>query len=211
MAKCKKCGKQEFLKGGLCYRCYKEEQRLERPKNILCNKCKTREVFKRGLCINCWEESTRNKIKQEEYNNYLLQCAKILGRKIAILCIFRDPSVIESFKLILKIKGIDVVTALNIEEGMEIVNKDIDIIFAEAYFGQNKLNGIDLPRLIREKGLNVPIAIITAYCFEGFAPEVNKLGIYEYLRMPFLMEEIYELVERGLKIRYGMEREKTSK
>ncbi|MBU0672101.1 MAG: response regulator, partial [Candidatus Margulisbacteria bacterium] len=63
------------------------------------------------------------------------------------------------------------------------------------------MDGIEVLKKLKEIDPNLEVVIVTAYASESSHANAITLGALEYLRKPFLMEEIYELVERGLRKR----------
>jgi DNA-binding NtrC family response regulator len=63
------------------------------------------------------------------------------------------------------------------------------------------MDGIEVLKKIKEIDASIEVVIVTAYASEQSHANAITLGALEYLRKPFLMEEIYEMVERGLRKR----------
>ncbi len=59
-------------------------------------------------------------------------------------------------------------------------------------------NGLDLYRLIKDKGLGIPTLVITAHASIGSAIEALKLGVDDYIVKPFELDEILVNVEKQL-------------
>jgi len=62
-----------------------------------------------------------------------------------------------------------------------------------------KVNGLEVLKKIKEIDPTTEVIIVTAYATESSHANAITLGALEYLRKPFLMEEIYELVERAMR------------
>jgi len=111
-----------------------------------------------------------------------------------------EPSVLESFKMILKIKDYDVTTFPDGPSALAQLEKDkYDIAFID--YKLPGMDGLEILKRIKEIDSNIEVIIVTAYATESSHANAITLGALEYLRKPFLMEEIYELVERGLRRR----------
>jgi two-component system, NtrC family, nitrogen regulation response regulator NtrX len=111
-----------------------------------------------------------------------------------------EPSVLESFKMILKIKDYDVTTFPDGPSALAQLQKDqFDIVFCDLKLPG--MDGLEVLKKVKEVDPNVEFIIVTAYATESSHANAITLGALEYLRKPFLMEEIYELVERGLRRR----------
>ena len=121
-----------------------------------------------------------------------------MADNVRIAVIDDEPSVLESFKMILKIKDYDVTTFPDGPTALAQLEKDkFDLAFID--YKLPGMDGLEVLKKIKEKDQNVEVIIVTAYATESSHANAITLGALEYLRKPFLMEEIYELVERGLR------------
>ncbi|MDZ7401841.1 MAG: sigma-54 dependent transcriptional regulator [candidate division KSB1 bacterium] len=59
-------------------------------------------------------------------------------------------------------------------------------------------NGLELYRLMKEKGLGIPTLVITAHASVGSAIEALKLGVDDYIIKPFELDEILVNIEKQL-------------
>ena len=119
---------------------------------------------------------------------------------VKIVVIDDEPSVLESFKMILKIKDYDVTTFPDGPSALAQLQKDkFDLAFID--YKLPGMDGLEVLKKIKEIDQNMEVIIVTAYATESSHANAITLGALEYLRKPFLMEEIYELVERGLRRR----------
>jgi DNA-binding NtrC family response regulator len=111
-----------------------------------------------------------------------------------------EPSVLESFKMILKIKDYDVTSFPDGPTAIGQLKKDqFDLAFID--FKLPNMDGLEILKKIKEVDNNIEVIIVTAYASESSHANAITLGALEYLRKPFLMEEIYELVDRALRRR----------
>ncbi|MCX5750573.1 MAG: response regulator [Candidatus Saganbacteria bacterium] len=123
-----------------------------------------------------------------------------MEQKVKIMVVDDEPSVLESFKMILKIKDYDVDTYPDGASALSVLKPNVyDMAFVDLKLPG--MDGIEILKRIKETDPNVEVAIVTAYATESSHANAITLGALEYLRKPFLMEEIYELVERGLRRR----------
>jgi len=126
---------------------------------------------------------------------------------IRIACVDDEPSVLESLKMILKIKDYEVDTYPNGSAAIAgFQKKKYDIAFVDMILPMEegkteKTGGIQVLKKIKEISPETEVVIVTAYASESTHADAIKLGALEYLRKPFLMDEIYELVDRGLRRR----------
>lgn len=121
-------------------------------------------------------------------------------KKVSIMVVDDEPSVLESFKMILKIKDYEVSTFPEGQSGVDSIEKGkYDIAFVDLKLPG--IDGIEVLKRIKQKDADIEVIIVTAYASESSHANAITLGALEYLRKPFLMEEIYELVERALRRR----------
>ena len=120
--------------------------------------------------------------------------------EVKILVIDDEPTVIESFKMILKIKDYDVVA---FQDGEEAVKQFKAGEYSLAFIDMRlpRIDGLEILKKLKEKDPLIEVIVVTAYATEESHANAINLGALEYLRKPFLMEEVYELVERGLRRR----------
>jgi len=113
-----------------------------------------------------------------------------------ILVIFPYESVRNSFKMILKIKDHEVLEAPDGESGLKLIDSDIGIVFTD--YKMPGINGIEVIKKIKEKYQSIPVVMVSAYASDAVRNDALNNGAFEYIRMPFLMEEIYEIVQRSI-------------
>ncbi len=123
-----------------------------------------------------------------------------MANSVKIMIVDDEPSVRESFKMILKIKDYEVETFPDGPTAIASLQKDkFDMAFVD--YKLPGMDGLEVLKKIKEIDSNMEVCIVTAYATETSHANAITLGALEYLRKPFLMEEIYELVERGLRKR----------
>ena len=123
-----------------------------------------------------------------------------MAENVKILVVDDERGVRESFEMILKIKDYEVKTFEDGESAISTLKKDVfDMAFVD--YKLPGMDGIEVLKKIKEIDPNIEVIIVTAYASESSHANAITLGALEYLRKPFLMEEIYELVERGLRKR----------
>ncbi len=133
----------------------------------------------------------------------------MVDEKVHIMVVDDEPSVLESFKMILKIKDYDVDTFADGPSALaQLKPTEYQIAFVDLKLPG--MDGIQVLQKIKETDPNVEVAIVTAYATEASHANAITLGALEYLRKPFLMEEIYELVERGLRKRRAKNLDKSA-
>jgi len=131
-----------------------------------------------------------------------------LPQEVKILVIDDEPSVLESFKMILKIKDYIVEVFPDGASAIDSLKKGVyDMAFVDLRLPV--MDGLEVLKKVKEVDPDIEVVIVTAYATEASHANAITLGALEYLRKPFLMEEIYELVDRGLRRRRskGIKRE----
>jgi len=117
-----------------------------------------------------------------------------------IVVVDDEASVLESFKMILGIKNYDVDTFESGESALKDFSKGkYQVAFVD--IKMPKMDGLELLKRLKEADPDLEVAMVTAYADDQSHAKAIDLGALEYLRKPFLMEEIYELVDRGLRRR----------
>jgi len=125
---------------------------------------------------------------------------KNMDQRLKILVVDDELPVRESFKMILSIKDYDVFTFPDGPSAIASLDTEkYDVAFVDLKL--KDMDGIEVLKGIKAKDPTVEVIIVTAYATESSHANAITLGALEYLRKPFLMEEIYELVERARKRR----------
>ena len=147
-----------------------------------------------------------------------------MQENIRILVVDDDKSVTESLKMILEIKDYEVIVFNDGPAAIASLDKekyDIEIVDMKFENLDEKLGfdfrvfGLEILKRVKEKDPSVEVIIITAYSKE-YLQDYNfsrgnaiTLGAMEYINKPFMMEEVYTLVERGLRKRRERAAKKT--
>jgi DNA-binding NtrC family response regulator len=105
--------------------------------------------------------------------------------------------VLESFRLIMQIKDYYVKLALQAKDALDIMEDEkFNIIFSGLKMPPG-MDGMEFLKIVEQKYPDTEFIMVTAYEDKNTRAQAIALGALEYLRKPFLMEEIYELVERA--------------
>ena len=124
-----------------------------------------------------------------------------MPEKVKILVADDELSVIESFKMILGIKDYEVKTARSFDEASQIGQKErFDLAFIDMRFNGVE-EGVRILQKLKEYDPLIEGVIVTAYSSDKNKMEALQAGAMDYVAKPFMMETIYELVDRALERR----------
>lgn len=121
-----------------------------------------------------------------------------MASTVKALVVDDELAVLESFKMILEIKDYKVATAQNMQEAVTAAQKEyFDIAFIDLRFEGRDI-GLDILKKIKEINPKIECVIVTAYATEKTKIEAIQLGAMDYVSKPFMMEVLYEMVDRAL-------------
>jgi class 3 adenylate cyclase/DNA-binding response OmpR family regulator len=87
------------------------------------------------------------------------------------------------------------------EDGLSGLNKALksqpDLILLD--YELPKMNGVQVLRGLRERGLKTPVILMTSHGSEQLAVEVFLLGVQNYLTKPYTVEEALRAIEEALR------------
>ncbi|MCX8118881.1 MAG: sigma-54 dependent transcriptional regulator, partial [Desulfobacterota bacterium] len=114
-----------------------------------------------------------------------------------ILVIDDEPILRDSLEVALTSQGYEVSIAPTGEEGLELFEKDPpDLVILDHWLPG--MNGDEVLRRIKEQEPEVPIVMMTAQGSIELAVQAMKLGAFDFIVKPFELEQIEDLVRRGL-------------
>lgn len=123
-----------------------------------------------------------------------------MNDSVKILVIDDEPNVLEAFKMSLKMKMYEVEAYRDGAEALKQVEKGkYNVAFVDLKLP--RIDGLEVLKRLKNKDPDLEVIIVTAYATDISQANALKLGALEYLRKPFLMEDIYELVDRALRRR----------
>jgi len=121
-----------------------------------------------------------------------------MAYKVNAIIIDDELSVLESFKMILGIKDYAVTTAQNQAQAEAAVAKQhFDIAFIDMRF-EGKEEGLHILKKVKELDPKLEAIIVTAFASDQTKMEALRLGAFDYISKPFMMETIYQIADRAL-------------
>jgi nitrogen regulation protein NR(I) len=116
-----------------------------------------------------------------------------------VLIIDDDESVRDSLGAFLEENGFKVTTASNGNNGLELLRGDkfdvflIDLIMPEK-------GGLDVLKEAENLHITAPAIVITAYGTVQTAVEAMKIGAFDYVTKPFVLEELLIIINRAINL-----------
>lgn len=116
-----------------------------------------------------------------------------------ILVIDDEPSIRELLKDFFTGKGFEVASSSDGETALNLLKENkFDLLLLDLMMPG--MNGLDVLREIASEKLDVPSIMITAYASVSTAVEAMKLGAFDYITKPFVLEDVYLTVRRALDV-----------
>ncbi len=125
-----------------------------------------------------------------------------------VLVIDDTESIRDLLAEFLKDHGFEVSGAADGRAGLDLLKqRRFELFFVDLVMPG--MGGIDLLREARELGINTPAIVITGFGTIQTAVEAMRLGAYDYITKPFILEELLMTVNRALDY-YKLQRENAS-
>ena len=98
---------------------------------------------------------------------------------------------------ILEPNGYQALVAKDGREGLDMIARyHPDLILLD--YQMPRMNGIDVLNSMAANGWNIPVILMTFYGSEEIAIEVFRLGVRDYVKKPFSVEEMIAAIERNM-------------
>ncbi len=125
-----------------------------------------------------------------------------------VLVIDDTESIRDLLSEFLKEHGFEVSGAADGQTGLDLLKQQrFDLFFVDLVMPG--MGGIDLLREARDLGIQTPAIVITGFGTIQTAVEAMRLGAYDYITKPFILEELLMTVNRALDY-YKLQRENAS-
>jgi nitrogen regulation protein NR(I) len=117
----------------------------------------------------------------------------------SILVIDDDETVRDVLKTFLQAKGFEVTVASDGQTGLDVCREGkFDIVLSDLVMPG--IDGLEVLRGISEQKLNTQVIMVTAFGSVQTAVEAMKMGAFDYVTKPFVMDELLIVVQRALGI-----------
>ena len=119
-----------------------------------------------------------------------------MSDRIRILIVDDEVKFLESIAKRLELRGLDVTTASNGEQALEIARKErFDLALLDL-----KMPGVDgreVLKVLKEEHRFLEVIILTGHGSVDSAVECTKLGAFKYLEKPYDFEKLVELIKEA--------------
>src|SRR5262249_11665571 len=110
-----------------------------------------------------------------------------------------EPDLLELLELTLSRMGLDTTRADSVAEAIRYLDSEsFDLCLTDWRLPDGP--GLKVVEHINQKGLDVPVAVITAYGSAENAVAALKAGAFDYLAKPVALEQLRALVKQALKV-----------
>ncbi len=116
-----------------------------------------------------------------------------------VLLIDDEPDLLELLELTLSRMGLDTTRAESVAEAIGFLDTEaFDLCLTDMRLPDGP--GLRVVEHINQKGLDLPVAVITAYGSAENAVAALKAGAFDYLAKPVALEQLRALVKQALKV-----------
>ncbi|MBI5042507.1 MAG: sigma-54-dependent Fis family transcriptional regulator [Nitrospirae bacterium] len=117
-----------------------------------------------------------------------------------ILVVDDERSMRDFLSIMLKKAGYDVTTAVDGEEAVKVLHKDIfDLVITD--LKMPKVDGLQVLKTVKELSPDTVVIVITAFASTETALEAMKEGAYDYITKPFQIDEMKIKIQKALEKR----------
>ena len=116
-----------------------------------------------------------------------------------VLVVDDEPDLLELLELTLSRMGLDTMRAQSVAEAVELLDSQaFDLCLTDMRLPDGQ--GLSVVEHISKEGLDVPVAVITAFGSAENAVAALKAGAFDYLAKPVALEQLRALVKQALKV-----------
>ncbi|BCK88599.1 transcriptional regulatory protein ZraR [Sideroxyarcus emersonii] len=116
-----------------------------------------------------------------------------------VLVVDDEADILELLELALSRMGLDVARASNVKQARQLLDAEtFDLCLTDMRIPDG--DGLEVVRHINERGMDVPVAVITAHGNLENAVAALKAGAFDYLSKPVALDQLRTLVASALKL-----------
>jgi len=116
-----------------------------------------------------------------------------------VLVVDDEPDLLELLELTLSRMGLDTMRAQSVAEAVALLDgQSFDLCLTDMRLPDGQ--GLAVVEHITKEGLDVPVAVITAFGSAENAVAALKAGAFDYLAKPVALEQLRALVKQALKV-----------
>lgn len=116
-----------------------------------------------------------------------------------VLVVDDEADILELLELALNRMGLDVARASNVKQARQLLETEtFDLCLTDMRIPDG--DGLEVVRHIGERGLDIPVAVITAHGNLENAVAALKAGAFDYLSKPVALDQLRTLVASALKL-----------
>ena len=116
-----------------------------------------------------------------------------------VLVVDDEPDLLELLELTLTRMGLDTTRAENVGDAIRLLDREpFDLCLTDMRLPDGE--GLRVVEHINQRGLDVPVAVITAFGSAENAVAALKAGAFDYLAKPVALEQLRALVKQALKV-----------
>ena len=117
------------------------------------------------------------------------------GKKIRILWVDDEQSILNVMQTLLSKVGYDVTTTVSASEALELLERDsYDLVGTN--IRMPVMNGLDLARLIKDQYPNMAVVILTGSSGKEYRKMATDIGVDAFLSKPFKVEELFNTLKQ---------------
>lgn len=136
--------------------------------------------------VNCFKMGANDIIAKPFTENTVIEkIQKVLAlKKPTVLVIDDEKDILDILKQVIELEKFKVFTALSVEEGLEILEKnEIDAIISDINFP--RMSGVELLEIVKEKYEKIPVILITGYSNRYTPKFAKEAGADGFFNKPF--------------------------
>jgi two-component system nitrogen regulation response regulator NtrX len=125
---------------------------------------------------------------------------KRMDKKIKLMVMDDESSIVEYITKIFKIKGYDTFGASNAKQALETFQKyQPDICILDVFLVDSELDGVDVLEKIRKVNQDAVCIMFSRITDDEKIKKANELGIFEFLFKPLDPQKLKEVVAEAVK------------